>query len=218
MKHNETSDPAGWNHEPVEDFVHAHHGQRDSYDMQPPEEIEEFLQNIGAHNNAGLMRLMYQVVVHEDLKNILELGTGVSSTVLGHCALLNGGRFLSIDVENSGHRIPNNGVSHFLQIDHFDVENVTKAMQRMQMLPLDCLFIDGDHSVEGVTKNFEHYAPLVRQGGVIFLHDVSIWAPDKSGWIADSCEVPEFWNKYDFTGYDKFTFLWSNGLGMLRKQ
>lgn len=38
--------------------------------------------------------------------------------------------------------------------------------------PIDFLFIDGDHRYAGVKADFELYAPLVRSGGVIALHDI----------------------------------------------
>lgn len=37
---------------------------------------------------------------------------------------------------------------------------------------IDFLFIDGDHSYEGVVQDFELYLPLVRSGGVIAFHDI----------------------------------------------
>ena len=37
---------------------------------------------------------------------------------------------------------------------------------------VDLLFLDGDHSYEGVRADFENYAPLVRRGGLIAFHDV----------------------------------------------
>jgi len=37
----------------------------------------------------------------------------------------------------------------------------------------DFLLIDGDHSAAGVRRDFELYAPLVRAGGAIVLHDVA---------------------------------------------
>ena len=36
----------------------------------------------------------------------------------------------------------------------------------------DLLYIDGDHSTEGVLADFRDYAPFVRPGGMIVLHDV----------------------------------------------
>lgn len=37
---------------------------------------------------------------------------------------------------------------------------------------IDFLFIDGDHSYKGARADFELYAPLVRRGGIIALHDI----------------------------------------------
>lgn len=36
----------------------------------------------------------------------------------------------------------------------------------------DVLFIDGDHSYDGVAADFEMYAPLVRPGGIVGFHDI----------------------------------------------
>jgi predicted O-methyltransferase YrrM len=38
---------------------------------------------------------------------------------------------------------------------------------------IDYLFIDGDHSYDGVRRDFDLYSPLVRPGGLIGFHDVS---------------------------------------------
>jgi len=38
---------------------------------------------------------------------------------------------------------------------------------------IDLLFIDGDHTFEGVKKDWEMYSPLVRSGGLIVFHDVA---------------------------------------------
>ena len=54
---------------------------------------------------------------------------------------------------------------------------------------LDFLFIDGDHTYEGVKKDFEMYSPLVRNGGIIAFHDICPHPPEKK------CEVSKFWNE-----------------------
>ena len=38
--------------------------------------------------------------------------------------------------------------------------------------PVDLLFLDGDHSAEGVRDDFERYSPLVRSGGYVAFHDI----------------------------------------------
>lgn len=36
----------------------------------------------------------------------------------------------------------------------------------------DFIFIDGDHSLEGVVQDFLMYAPYIRKGGIVVFHDV----------------------------------------------
>jgi len=54
---------------------------------------------------------------------------------------------------------------------------------------LDVLFIDGDHTYEGVKRDFLLYARLVRPGGIVFFHDIAEH-PEKAGG-----DVPRFWNE-----------------------
>jgi predicted O-methyltransferase YrrM len=61
--------------------------------------------------------------------------------------------------------------------------------------PIDFLFIDGDHTYEGVKADFRDYASLVRPGGVIAFHDI-LPRPD-----LPNIQVNRFWSevreKYD---------------------
>lgn len=41
-------------------------------------------------------------------------------------------------------------------------------------LPIDFLFIDGDHMYNSVKSDFELYSPLVRKGGIIAFHDATL--------------------------------------------
>lgn len=44
--------------------------------------------------------------------------------------------------------------------------------------PIDFLFVDGDHSYDGVLADFKMFSPLVRPGGVVAFHDTvpTAWA------------------------------------------
>lgn len=55
--------------------------------------------------------------------------------------------------------------------------------------PLDYLFIDGDHTYDGVKRDFELYGPLVRGGGIIAFHDIVEHLP------GTPCEVSRFWQE-----------------------
>ena len=54
---------------------------------------------------------------------------------------------------------------------------------------VDFLFIDGDHTYEGVKRDFEMYSPLVGRGGIIAFHDIVPGSPENVG------AVPRFWNE-----------------------
>lgn len=57
--------------------------------------------------------------------------------------------------------------------------------------PVDLLFIDADHSLEGVRLDYAMYSPLVRPGGIVMFHDICIH-PD-SPLAASGVGVHEFW-------------------------
>lgn len=62
---------------------------------------------------------------------------------------------------------------------------------------LDLLYLDGDHSYEGVAEDFRMYAPLVRAGGLVVFHDIvpdyltryGVETPSRTG------GVPRFWDE-----------------------
>lgn len=37
--------------------------------------------------------------------------------------------------------------------------------------PVDFIFIDGDHSLEGIRRDWETWSPRIRPGGIVALHD-----------------------------------------------
>lgn len=43
--------------------------------------------------------------------------------------------------------------------------------------PLDFLFIDGDHSYDGCLKDFHQWAPKVKVGGILAMHDSRMGRP-----------------------------------------
>lgn len=53
--------------------------------------------------------------------------------------------------------------------DHFTINKVKQILSGRQ---LDLLFIDGDHSYEGVREDFLNYKDLVQENGIIAFHDV----------------------------------------------
>ncbi len=76
-------------------------------------------------------------------------------------------------------------------------ETVSRLEGLLEGEPLDFLFIDGDHSYDGVRADFERYGRLVRPGGLIALHDVNDDFRTRHGVDSPSIsgEVPRFWQE-----------------------
>lgn len=63
--------------------------------------------------------------------------------------------------------------------------------------PIDVLFIDGDHTYDGVRNDYVNYRGLVRDGGVIAFHDIVEDHSTRFGrtTIAWTGDVPVFWSR-----------------------
>ena len=76
-----------------------------------------------------------------------------------------------------------------IQGDSHSTETLQMVKSALEHQSLDYLFIDGDHTYEGVKKDFEMYSALVRKGGLIALHDIVEGPPHAVG------GVPQFWRE-----------------------
>jgi len=79
--------------------------------------------------------------------------------------------------------------THVLRADSHRVETLDRVKEFLCGKTLDLLFIDGDHRYEGVKTDFASYAPLVRAGGLIALHDI---VPGEEKYVGG---VPDFWRE-----------------------
>lgn len=77
-----------------------------------------------------------------------------------------------------------------LREDSHLVETVVKIKKILNDKQIDFMFIDGDHTYEGVKKDFEMYSTLVKSGGVIAFHDVT-----PGGLEEFTGGVPIFWKE-----------------------
>jgi predicted O-methyltransferase YrrM len=61
----------------------------------------------------------------------------------------------------------------FIRRNSHDRQTKTDVEAALPSGSVDFLFIDADHTYEGVKQDFEMYAPLVRTGGAVVFHDIS---------------------------------------------
>lgn len=59
-----------------------------------------------------------------------------------------------------------------MQMDSHQQETLNNVLALLNGRPVDFLFIDGDHTYEGVKRDFELYSPLVSEGGIVAFHDL----------------------------------------------
>ncbi|HEY2250372.1 MAG TPA: CmcI family methyltransferase, partial [Planctomycetaceae bacterium] len=78
---------------------------------------------------------------------------------------------------------------------------------------LDLLFIDGDHTYEGVKADYQMYSEFVRPGGYIVFHDIV----DSHQHREQNCRVAQFWNeiageKIEFNAHGEW-----GGIGVVQR-
>jgi cephalosporin hydroxylase len=137
-------------------------------------------------------------------RTVLEIGTANGGTLLLWCQLADPeGTIISVDLPGGVH----GGGYPFWR--NFLYQSFAQKRQRLRLLRrdshapdsqalvralvaergVDFLFIDGDHTYEGVRMDFEGYAPLVNRGGVIAFHDICIHPPEMR------CEGNRLWEE-----------------------
>jgi cephalosporin hydroxylase len=77
----------------------------------------------------------------------------------------------------------------FIVGDSHDARTLGRVRDELDGRPVDLLFIDGDHTLEGVRRDYELYSPLVAETGIIAFHDIVPGPPALVG------GVPEFWGE-----------------------
>jgi len=73
--------------------------------------------------------------------------------------------------------------------DSHEARTLAQIERKLAGATVDFLFIDGDHTYDGVKADFEMYSPLVRSEGLIALHDIVPGNEDQVG------GVPTFWRE-----------------------
>jgi predicted O-methyltransferase YrrM len=186
--------------------------------LQKPKEVELFLDFV-----KGML-----------FKNILEIGTAKGGMFFALCQIASptaniisldmpGGAFGArgyVETEGDIERMNAFGKPkqklHFIRQDSHKPVTLNRVNKVLGKEKLDLLFIDGDHTYEGVKKDWEMYGPLVRDEGLVVFHDIvdhGVKFPD--------CKVDRFWNElkaqnetWEFI--DHSGDVWG-GIGVLRK-
>ncbi len=165
-----------------------------------PIEVVNDFHGIGLYNKIKSVQIeseiseLFNIVKNLNPKVICEIGTDRGGTLyLWSKVIQPDGLIISIDLPRSYRKSLNRFFySSFFETQriHFLRENSQSAECQMSVQKIlngkkiDFLFIDADHSYEGVKKDFKLYSDFVRKSGLIAFHD-----------ILDRCGVDEFWSE-----------------------
>jgi predicted O-methyltransferase YrrM len=150
----------------------------------------------------------------EPLDTIVEVGAFAGGTLWAWHQL--GARVIGVDMPPPGYpdgpQVNDLGMTVICGDSHHP-DTRDQLLKELDGAPVDMLFIDGDHTYEGVKADWELYAPLVRPGGVIGFHDICLHAE------MPFIEVNRFWFTLD--GDKEELVAWPptwGGIGVIRAE
>jgi len=152
--------------------------------------------------------VLAELINNEKLKSVVELGIGKSQTfgyLLTHCpnAVIIGvdqwkklperkvpgaETYESWDMELLKTRAHDLVNQHPTKAIVFDM-TTTEAVKHVKDESIDLLFIDADHTYEGVMNDIQNWLPKVKEGGYIYGHDID--------WLSVIYGVTHFFENYN---------------------
>ena len=117
--------------------------------------------------NLAEAALLYKYAKKKKEGRLLEIGRKHGGSAVLMASALTLGKVYSIDIRNYPEVKENIvGLEHKIHILTGDSRKVEWSM------PIDLLFLDGNHSYEYVTSDVKKYVPLIRPDGYFIMHDV----------------------------------------------
>ena len=166
-----------------------------------------------------------QFLESEIIKNIVEIGVwkGGTTVLWSKVVEKHGGRIIAIDIKKQKDNIFDKCKNVTFIEDDSSCQSTVNFVKQ-QFKHIDLLMIDGDHSYNGIARDFKIYAPLVKKDGFIVFHDII----DSAERRKNKCFVGQFWNeiknKYFHIEFIDPTFASSTrapvetmGIGLLQK-
>ena len=134
---------------------------------------------------------------------IVEIGTADSGTHLLLSQLVYSQKtMVAIDLEIRNRKSlsainSNNDNRLYIEGSSHSCGTHSQLLSLLKNKKIDLLFIDGDHSYEGVKKDFDLYKSSVSKNGIIAFHDIVPDSFSRTGIKTSSYvgEVPKFWNE-----------------------
>lgn len=146
---------------------------------------------------------LFQIVQNSKPKVICEIGCGIGGTLYLWSKILSSDcLIISIDLPRLYRKSLNRFFYSFFQNSHqvFFLRQNSHSVECLERLDtilngkngkkIDFLFIDADHSYEGVKRDFKRYSKFVKKDGLIAFHDIV-----KHDLPEEACGSDKFWSE-----------------------
>jgi predicted O-methyltransferase YrrM len=148
------------------------------------------------------IRQLLDFLVSRRPKAIMEIGTASGGTLYLFTKVADpSASLMSIDLKLARPRLYTSFARQQQQVRVVEGNSqdpiMIKKVQETFPEGIDFLFIDGDHSYEGIKQDFLNYTPFVKSGGVVAFHDIvedneTRYGVITGGWAGG---VPKFWQE-----------------------
>jgi len=143
--------------------------------FNPFKVAREAVETFGALQKVGELAGLLALLVDHEPQVVVEIGSDHGGTLWAWQQLPSVRRVLAVDLPlggfHSGRCLDTHGVEVVYGDSHKD-ETLAELADLLADDRVDLLFIDGDHTFEGVRSDFVMYSPLVRPGGLVGFHDI----------------------------------------------
>jgi len=133
---------------------------------------------------------LYEIVLESKPEVVFEIGVRAAQstrTILSALKESGQGKLYSCDVKDFSDRVIPEDLKERWNFKRMPSGEYVKEWT----LPIDILFIDGAHDYENARLDFHNYAPFVKEGGYIFLHDVCHGEPYGVGRLFNEIRWPK---------------------------
>lgn len=163
--------------------------------------------NVGMHQHVHeITEFVKWLLLCEQPHNVVEIGTLHGGTAVMWSAIATG-KVITVDKPMGRFGGADHGLTTFacqerakklasisprivsVLGDSKSIATYAEVLGHLGKEQIDLLFIDGDHTLEGVSDDYELYRQLVRKGGVIAFHDINT----TEFHVNAGCFVHELW-------------------------
>jgi len=142
---------------------------------------------IGVHNGTSM-----SYIVNQNIKPIKCIGIDLFENTIGRYK--NDKLAITKSRENIQKNNKSNSEIILIKGNSFNEETIDKVKSILDDNMVDLLFIDGDHSYNGIKNDFLKYTTIVRKNGIIIIDDYEPKYPDILKFVYDFIKLNPLFN------------------------